>query len=160
MSANETAVIADAMADFFAPTSTDMVQGLVAEYRRDRQRIADAVKFAESDAFKGVWHYFAKGNADENRGHSSLTNSVEQAFREAGYHIPDDISFIGYDDVPASSISQPPLTTNRVNKMDSGRLAVERLIRRIEQPAEGFTTTQVASEFIVRQSVKNLKKRG
>ena len=84
MSANETAVIADAMADFFAPTSTDMVQGLVAEYRRDRQRIADAVKFAESDAFKGVWHYFAKGNADEHRGHSSLTNSVEQAFREAG----------------------------------------------------------------------------
>ena len=84
MSANETAVIADAMADFFAPTSTDMVQGLVAEYRRDRQRIADAVKFAESDAFKGVWHYFAKGNANEHRGHSSLTNSVEQAFREAG----------------------------------------------------------------------------
>jgi len=84
MSANETAVIADAMADFFAPTSTDMVQGLVAEYRRDRQRIADAVKFAESDTLKGVWHYFAKGNADENRGHSSLTNSVEQAFREAG----------------------------------------------------------------------------
>ena len=84
MSANETAVIADAMADFFAPTSTDMVHGLVAEYRRDRQRIADAVKFANSDAFKGVWHYFAKGNADEYRGHSSLTNSVEQAFREAG----------------------------------------------------------------------------
>ena len=87
-----------------------------------------------------------------------LALGAMQAFREAGYHIPDDISFIGYDDVPASSISQPPLTTNRVNKMDSGRLAVERLIRRIEQPAEGFTTTQVASEFIVRQSVKNLKK--
>ena len=84
MSANETAVIADAMADFFAPTSTDMVQGLVAEYRRDRQRIAEVVKFAESDTLKGVWHYFAKGNADEYRGHSSLTNSVEQAFREAG----------------------------------------------------------------------------
>ena len=84
MSANETELIAGAMADFFAPTSTDMVHGLVAEYRRDRQRIADAVKFAESDAFKGVWHYFAKGNADEYRGHSSLTNSVEQAFREAG----------------------------------------------------------------------------
>lgn len=84
MSANETAVIADAMADFFAPTSTDMVQGLVAEYRRDRQRIAEVVKFAESDTLKGVWHYFAAGNADENRGRTSLTNSVEQAFREAG----------------------------------------------------------------------------
>ena len=84
MSANETAVIADAMADFFAPTSTDMVQGLVAEYRRDRQRIAEVVKFAESDTLKGVWHYFASGNADENRGRTSLTNSVEQAFREAG----------------------------------------------------------------------------
>ena len=84
MSANETAVIADAMADFFAPTSTDMVQGLVAEYRRDRQRIAEVVQFANSDALKGVWHYFASGNADENRGRTSLQKSVEQAFREAG----------------------------------------------------------------------------
>ena len=87
-----------------------------------------------------------------------LALGAMQAFREAGYHIPDDISFIGYDDVPASSISQPPLTTNRVNKLDSGRLAVERLIRRIEHPREGFTTTQVASEFIIRQSVKDLSK--
>ena len=84
MSANETELIADAMADFFAPTSTDMVHGLVAEYRRDRQRIAEVVQFANSDALKGVWHYFASGNSDEYRGRSSLTNSVEQAFREAG----------------------------------------------------------------------------
>ena len=84
-----------------------------------------------------------------------LALGAMQAFREAGYHIPDDISFIGYDDVPASSISQPPLTTNRVNKLDSGRLAVERLIRRIEHPSEGFTTTQVSSELISRQSVKH-----
>ena len=74
----------DIASQFFAPTSTDMVQGLVAEYRRDRQRIAEVVKFAESDTLKGVWHYFAAGNADENRGRTSLTNSVEQAFREAG----------------------------------------------------------------------------
>ena len=84
MSANETELIADAMADFFAPTSTDMVHGLVAEYRRDRQRIAEVVQFANSDALKGVWHYFASGNADENRGRTSLQKSVEQAFREAG----------------------------------------------------------------------------
>ena len=84
MSANETELIADAMADFFAPTSTDMVHGLVAEYRRDRQRIAEVVQFANSDALKGVWHYFAAGNADENRGRTSLQKSVEQAFREAG----------------------------------------------------------------------------
>ena len=43
-----------------------------------------APQFANSDALKGVWHYFASGNSDEYRGRSSLTNSVEQAFREAG----------------------------------------------------------------------------
>ena len=82
MGAIETSL--DFAAEFFAPTSTDMVHGLVAEYRRDRQRIADVVQFAESDTLKGAWHYFVTGNADENRGQSSLKNSVEQAFREAG----------------------------------------------------------------------------
>ena len=34
-----------------------------------------------------------------------------RSLREAGYHIPEDYSVIGYDDVPLASLIDPPLTT-------------------------------------------------
>lgn len=74
-------LIADA---FFAPASTDMVHGLVAEYRHDRQRIADVVALANRPDFRAVWHLFAAGNATEERGRTTLERSAEQMFREEG----------------------------------------------------------------------------
>lgn len=74
----------DIASEFFAPTSTDMVDGLVAEYRRDRQRIAEAMELATRPDFRSVWPYFCGGNATEERGRTALENSVEQMFREEG----------------------------------------------------------------------------
>lgn len=34
-----------------------------------------------------------------------------KAFRDLGYHIPEDISFIGYGNLPQSETFEPPLTT-------------------------------------------------
>jgi hypothetical protein len=76
--------VLDIASEFFAPTSTDMVHGLVAEYRRDRQLITDAVAMATKPDFRSVWHYFTAGNATEERGRTSLEKSVEQMFREEG----------------------------------------------------------------------------
>ena len=70
--------------EFFAPTSTDMVHGLVAEYRHDRQRIAGVVELASRPDFRAVWHLFAAGNATEERGRTTLEKSAEQMFREEG----------------------------------------------------------------------------
>ncbi|WP_130837828.1 LacI family DNA-binding transcriptional regulator [Lachnoclostridium sp. Marseille-P6806] len=33
------------------------------------------------------------------------------AFRQKGYHIPEDISIIGFDDIPMAGYMEPPLTT-------------------------------------------------
>lgn len=70
--------------EFFPPASTDMVHGMVAEYRRDRQRIADVAAFARGGDFGAVWSHFVTGNASDDRGKSSLSSAVDQAFREAG----------------------------------------------------------------------------
>lgn len=74
----------DIASEFFAPASTDMVHGMVAEYRRDRQRIADVVALANRPDFRSVWHLFASGNATEDRGRTTLEKSAEQMFREEG----------------------------------------------------------------------------
>jgi DNA-binding LacI/PurR family transcriptional regulator len=47
-----------------------------------------------------------------------------EAIKDAGLHIPDDISIVGIDDVRDSAYSSPPLTTFSVPKYDLGRTAV------------------------------------
>jgi len=76
--------VPDFAEEFFPPASTDMVHGMVAEYRRDRQRITSIAALANGADFRAVWSHFVTGNANEDRGRASLSSAVDQAFREAG----------------------------------------------------------------------------
>ena len=42
-----------------------------------------------------------------------LALGILSALREAGRRVPDDISLIGFDDIPEASFFAPPLTTVR-----------------------------------------------
>jgi LacI family transcriptional regulator, galactose operon repressor len=53
-----------------------------------------------------------------------------RAILHAGMHVPDDISVVGFDDVELASIIRPPLTTVHQPKYETGRAAVEILLRR------------------------------
>jgi LacI family transcriptional regulator len=61
-----------------------------------------------------------------------------RAFRQMGVRVPDDISVIGFDDIPFSTHTDPPLTTMRVDKEAMGRLAVHRLMARMRLPERGI----------------------
>lgn len=74
----------DDMSAFFAPTSTDMVDGLVASYRQDRARIEAAAAFINGPECAGVLNYFLDGNSDPDRGRTSLSSAASQLFQEAG----------------------------------------------------------------------------
>ena len=79
-----------------------------------------------------------------------------KAFHEFGLKVPEDISIVGFDDLPYSSISSPPLTTLRVPKKEMGRLAVRRLRDIMANDENAKVKTQVCTEFIERDSVKNI----
>ena len=56
---------------------------------------------------------------------------------ELGRRVPEDVSVVGFDDVPESEFYRPSLTTVRQDFEQIGRVAVESLIRQIEGgPAE------------------------
>ena len=74
----------DFLDEFFAPSSTDMVDGLVGQYRQARERIAAVAQFAEGDTCKAVIDYFLSGNANEDRGRLSMQTSADQMFQEDG----------------------------------------------------------------------------
>lgn len=81
-----------------------------------------------------------------------------KALIEKGYRIPEDVSLIGFDDLESSGISTPRLTTIRVFKQEMGQLAVRRL-RDIIKDGNGIKSkTQVCTQFIERDSVKDLTK--
>lgn len=79
-----------------------------------------------------------------------------KALQEHGYKIPDDISVIGFDDMPFCKISTPPLTTIRVFKEEMGAMAVKRLVDIIKNSSTVKMKTQICTEFVERASVKRL----
>jgi LacI family transcriptional regulator len=79
-----------------------------------------------------------------------------EAVQSAGKKIPDDVSFIGFDDEMFSSLCNPPLTTFRQNRNLIAELSAEILMNRIAGiPVKDIV--RIPAEFIVRDSVKNLR---
>ena len=53
--------------------------------------------------------------------------------RERGLNIPDDISIIGFDDIPLASFTSPPLTTIAQPIQEIGKIATDLLIERMSR---------------------------
>jgi LacI family transcriptional regulator len=58
-----------------------------------------------------------------------------RALSELGLRVPEDVSIVGFDDIPLTEFVQVPLTTVRVPKFRMGELAAEMLIRHVESKA-------------------------
>lgn len=80
-----------------------------------------------------------------------------RALSEKGYRIPEDISIIGFDDMPFCEMSSPRLSTVYVDKQGMGALAVKQVIENIKKGTKkSITKTQVATKLITRDSVARI----
>ncbi|MBA9005286.1 LacI family DNA-binding transcriptional regulator [Thermomonospora cellulosilytica] len=77
-----------------------------------------------------------------------------RALREAGRRVPEDVSVVGFDDVPEAPYFSPPLTTVRQNFGEVGRRAFTLMLDRISASgADGAHHRQVVEpELVVRDS--------
>ena len=82
--------------------------------------------------------------------HDLLANSVMIHCTELGLRIPEDISIMGYDDLPLSSYTVPPLTTIRQNRPALGKSAFYALSSQLSGVAVG--THLLHAELIQRSS--------
>ena len=74
---------------------------------------------------------------------------------ERGLRVPDDISVVGFDDVPEAAHYQPPLTTVRQDFPELGRRCVARLLGLIgeaEPHRGGDAAPEVRTELVPRGS--------
>jgi DNA-binding LacI/PurR family transcriptional regulator len=74
------------------------------------------------------------------------------AFQEAGFRVPEDISVVGFDDVPSAAFNSPGLTTVRQPLQRMGQIAAKTVIDQVEGNAEYVAEILIAPEFVVRAS--------
>jgi len=80
-----------------------------------------------------------------------------KALKEAGFRIPEDVSLVGFDDMPFCTITEPALSTISVNKKMLGTIAVDNLISLMTSKKEYFTKTLLGVDLISRDSVLSIE---
>ncbi|MBE3590731.1 MAG: LacI family DNA-binding transcriptional regulator [Firmicutes bacterium] len=77
---------------------------------------------------------------------------VYRAAAEAGLRIPDDLSVVGHNDIPAATYLHPQLTTIRVPLNEMGRSSARLLVELIERGEATETPVVLKTELVVRGS--------
>jgi DNA-binding LacI/PurR family transcriptional regulator len=85
-------------------------------------------------------------------GNDLMAMGVYQAAREARLHIPEDLSVVGFDDLPVARWVGPNLTTVRQPLAEMARVATELVIRMAAGEAPSQTRLELATELVVRES--------
>ncbi|PHM39706.1 sucrose operon repressor ScrR [Xenorhabdus mauleonii] len=86
-------------------------------------------------------------------GNDAMAIGAYQALYQAGLSVPDDISIIGYDDIAITSYLIPPLTTVHQPKDELGKLAIDSLLYRMDNPESEPKELVLTPKLIERSSV-------
>jgi LacI family transcriptional regulator len=83
---------------------------------------------------------------------------VYQAAQEAGLRIPDNLSVVGFDDIPESAYVKPPLTTVDQSIEQMGFIATQVLVKLISDEQIGNRIRTIPTRLVVRESCAPIQK--
>ena len=89
----------------------------------------------------------------------SATGAIE-AIHEAGLRVPDDISVVGFDNIPDVAYTHPGLTTVDQSIDTMGYIATEMLVSLIEGDSLESDLYKVPTRLIVRDSCRSINDTG
>lgn len=81
-----------------------------------------------------------------------MAMGVMDAVRNRGLRIPDDISVVGFDNIPQSAMVYPPLTTVQQPLEQMGRVAAQMLISILKNGEKDPSRIELPTELVVRSS--------
>ena len=85
----------------------------------------------------------------------SAIATIEVA-RQVGLCVPNDLSVVGFDNIPESALSSPPLTTVDQPIREMGRHAINLLVRLIRGEPVESTHITLATSLVVRHSTRSI----
>lgn len=86
-------------------------------------------------------------------GNDHMAIGVLRAFAEAGLRVPEDVSLVGFDDIPEAAYFSPPLTTISQDFDEVGRQSLGLLLAHIAGECPRVVTVSVPASLVVRRSV-------
>lgn len=120
----------------------------------DPRLVVFATWFQEAQGAAAFEELFRKG-ADFTAvvcGNDLIALGGYDVLRERGLKVPEDISIVGYNDIPFNDKFSPPLTSVRLPHYHIGFKAADILIEAIEQPGAHPSDIRVRPELVVRAS--------
>ncbi|WP_176086812.1 LacI family DNA-binding transcriptional regulator [Martelella sp. HB161492] len=115
-----------------------------------------SANFSSLDASNAIARLLEEGRFDYSAivcASDMLAIGVTQALLSAGIRVPEDVSVIGFDDLPISTHCEVPLSTMHIERGEMGRLAIRMLA---EQAAGKLTSRRRVSmtmQLVERHSV-------
>ena len=85
-------------------------------------------------------------------GNDHMALGLLRALAEHGRRVPEDISVVGFDDIPESAYFLPPLTTVRQDFGELGRRALATLIDMIDGRPPPASCLRIAPHLVARAS--------
>ena len=132
-----------------------------------KQALAEYDLLDENLIFRGDFR--AQSGTDASRAMFELENPPTAIFAcndmmalgalhaadEANLNVPNDISIVGYDDIPLASFTRPQLTTIAQPGQEMGLEAAKMLISRIDNPNLPPRQKLLSTLLVVRNSCRN-----
>ena len=77
---------------------------------------------------------------------------VIEAIRNRGLRVPEDISVIGFDDIPQAAVTHPALTTVNQPLEKMGRVATQMLMDLLHHPEKKPKRIELPTALVIRES--------
>jgi len=88
-----------------------------------------------------------------------MAMAAMDAVRQRGLKVPEDISILGFDDVPQACLVRPALTTVHQPLEQMGRVATQMLLEILKNPESQPKRIELPTELIIRDSTARPKER-
>jgi len=92
-------------------------------------------------------------------GNDQMAIGVLSALRERGLRVPEDVSVVGFDDVPEAAYLLPSLTTVRQDFAALGGLIMQKVLVAVEEPESIAEDTPLATRLVIRDSTGPVARR-
>ena len=127
-------------------------QALQAMQRPLRAELVVEGDFSEESGYRGMKKLLPHKPDAVFVATDTMAMGALRALREEGVRVPQEIALVGYDDMPAASRFDPPLTTMNQATVRLGATAVEILLEVIQDPDSPRRHQLLQPELVVRSS--------
>ena len=115
--------------------------------------------FEQKEAYREMKRYINKGyrlpDAIFACNDLSAVGCIK-ALRDAGIRVPEDVSIVGCDDIDLCELLDPPLTTIHTSFQQQGEVAVDMLMKMMNENTAG-STLRMNGKLIIRKSCQARK---